>query len=479
MKIANESARKVISTIKVFAAFLFFTGVAVFSSAQTFTSLASFDDNDGVGPNGPLIQAFDGDLYGTTTWSGANAYGTVFKVAQSGTVTTLYNFCSELGCTDGWSPRAGLIQGADGNLYGTTSLRAGPQPGYGSVFRITTSGTLTTLHDFQESDGKWPMGVLFQANDGNLYGTTVRGGAHTQGTAFKISTGGVFTSLYSFCSQANCGDGERPAGPLVQASDGNFYGATQDGGSGPCTCGTVFRMTPTGVLTTLHSFNTVDGMRPAGGLTPTVQGDLYGTTSGGGPNKSGTIFKLAPNGTLTTLHIFSGTDGSYPSGSLVQGTDGNFYGTTQVGGAFSAGTVFQITPTGTLTTLYSFCSQSNCEDGELPVGGIMQDTSGTFYGTSQTGGLYGGGTVFSLTLGLAPFVKTNPTSGKVGWKITVFGSNLRGVTGVSFNGTPATFSVLSDTKLIATVPNGASTGTVGVTTASGMLASNVPFRVIP
>jgi uncharacterized repeat protein (TIGR03803 family) len=479
MNIADDTPSKLSCWKNGCAVLLFCLATAIASSAQNFTSLVSFDGTDGYLPNSPLAQGFDGNFYGTTVAGEADRYGVVFKVTQSGTLTILYGFCSLIRCTDGWSPRVGVLQAADGNFYGTTSLRSALQPGWGTVFKITPGGQLTTLHAFDQTGGKWPSGVLLQATDANLYGTTVSGGAYSEGTVFKISARGTFVSLYSFCSQANCADGERPAGTLVQASNGNFYGTTQAGGSGPCLCGTVFKITPTGALTTLHSFNTVDGVRPVGGLTLAVDGYFYGTTAGGGHNKAGTVFKMTPSGALTTLHVFDGADGGYPSGSLVQGTDGNLYGTTQVGGANNAGTVFQITPAGTLTTLYSFCAQANCVDGTLPVGGLMQATNGTFYGTTQRGGLDAGGTIFSLSVGLGPFVEANPTFGKVGWTVTILGGDLKGATSVSFNGTPAEFAVVSDTEITATVPMGASTGTVKVATSSGTLSGNVIFRVLP
>jgi uncharacterized repeat protein (TIGR03803 family) len=275
----------------------------------------------------------------------------------------------------------------------------------------------------------------------------------------------------------------------VQAADGNFYGTTSLGGGANNTCGsggcgTIFKITPVGVLTTLHRFGHGDGREPSSGLLLANDGNFYGTTTtGGGDCKvsrygCGTVFKITPVGVLSTLHRFDTTDGGYPSGALIQATDGNIYGTTQAGGTNNGGTVFQITPTGTFTSLYSFCLQTACADGELPIG-LMQATSGIIYGTTEKGGINGDGTVFSLNMGLGPFVETNPTTGKVGWKITILGTDLTGTTSVTFNGTGATFTVVSGTKITATVPTGATTGFVIVTTPAGTLTSDVAFRVSP
>jgi len=201
------------------------------------------------------------------------------------------------------------------------------------------------------------------------------------------------------------------------------------------------------------------------------------------PKSSGTIFEITPSGTLTTLYSFclrvNCADGDYPAAALIQGSDGNFYGTTYNGGANRAGTVFKIAPTGRLTTLHSFCLQINCADGAQPSDNLVQDTNGTFYGTTYVGGANSLGTVFSLAIGLGPFVETVPISGKVGRAVIILGTDLSGATSISFNGTPATFTVESSASIKATVPAGATTGIVHVVTPSGTLSSNVPFRVAP
>jgi len=457
-----------------------FAATAMALSAQKLTTLVVFDGADGEEPNGPVVQGTDGDGYGTTLRGGANNSGTVFKFTRSGTLTTLYSFCSPAGCADGEYPHAGLVQATDGDFYGTTG--SGGAKDYGTVFKITGSGTLNTLYSFCSQagcrDGGDPLAGLVQATDGDFYGTTYEGGASDYGTVFKITASGTLTTLYGFCSQAGCTDGEYPSfGGLVQATNGDFYGTTSGGGANG-DYGTVFKLTPRGTLTTLYSFcsqaGCADGEYPSAGLVQASNGDFYGTTDKGGANGYGTVFRITGTGTLATLHSFCSqagcTDGEYPSG-LVQATNGDFYGATGSGGASGYGTAFQITGSGRLTTLHSF----DVTDGAAP-SGLAQATNGDFYGTTGYGAS-GYGTVFRLSVGLGPFVKAQPTSGKVGAAVQILGTDLTGATSVTFNGTPAAFTVASPTLITTTVPTGATTGKVRVVTPSGTLSSNVPFRV--
>jgi uncharacterized repeat protein (TIGR03803 family) len=462
--------------------FVVLAATAIASSAQTFATLHSFERTDGGYPEGGLVQCTDGNFYGTTSSGGAfgspYGYGTVFKISTGGTLNTLHSFDS----TDGATPYAGLVQGTDGNFYGTTEY--GGAYGYGTVFQITPSGTLTTLHTFGYYDGGNPMGLLVQGTDGNFYGTASTGGSFgNYGTVFQITPTGSYTVLCSF----NSTNGADPQSGLVQGTDGNFYGTTFLGGAdSECYdgggCGTVFKITSTGTLTTLHSFTGYpnEGSDPLAGLVQGSDGNFYGTTYEGGTNKSGagTVFKITPSGTLTTLYSFCPaspcTDGSNTYAGLIQATDGNFYGVTTGGGANSDGTIFEITPTGTLTTLHSF----DLTDGEAPNAAPVQGTDGNFYGTTDQGGAYTyWGTVFRLSTGLGPFVETNPTSGVVGTTVMILGDNLTGATSVSFNGTAATITVVSSTEIQTTVPAGATTGTVTVVTPSGTLHSNKNFVV--
>jgi len=481
MKImGNLKLSKAVIIIFVFCA-------AAMASAQTLTTLANFDGANGSGPSGELIQATDGNFYGTTYFGGAYGSGTVFKVDPTGVLTTLYNF----DYSDGYGPSAALVQATDGNLYGTT-LYGGS--GQGTAFKITLDGTLTTLYDFCIDcyDGFAPSGLI-QAIDGNFYGTTQLGGEGTVdgGTVFTLTPSSTETPLHLFCSKMElehgryvCADGQQPNSTLVQRADGIFYGTTSFGGA--YGGGTIFTITPAGKLGALYSFcaqlNCPDGWDPVAKLSLASNGRLYGTTSLGGANGFGTFFTISGH-KLTTLYDFCAqtdcADGGGPTAMLVQATDGNFCGTISNGGAYKWGTAFKITPEGTLTVLYTFCAQTNCVDGSYPTAGLLQATDGSFYGTTYMGGSDNSGTVFRLSLGLGPFVKTLPTSGPVGSSVAILGTNLTGATAVSFTRTPATFTVVSSSEIMTTVPVGAKSGTVTVRTPSGTLKSNVRFHVTP
>ena len=477
--------------------FLFCVMTAIASLAQTFTSLASFDGTNGSNPNyTSLVQGLDGNFYGTTEFGGtggrASGWGTVFKITPAGTLTTLYNFCIQANCADGQEPSAGLVLASNGNFYGTTY--GGGANGFGTVYKITAAGALTTLYSFCAkancADGALPEDALVQGADGNFYGTTAYGGTHCPknspigcGTVFKITPAGTLTTLYSFCAQANCADGTTPVGGLVQGTDGNFYGTT-GGGFPSGSLGTVFKITPTGTLSTLNGFNGFNGSgcNPYDGLVQASNGDFYGTTSGCGANNGGTVFSITAGGMLTYLYSFGIPNGGYPYAGLVQGTDGNFYGTTPYGEVtrpicndLHCGTVFKITPDGTVTTLHHFI----LTDGGFPTGGLLQATNGKFYGTTFRGGPNDSGTVFSLSVGLGPFVQTVTTAGKVGAKVIVLGNNLTGTTSITFNGTSAPLLKVTASAILTSVPTGATTGTVTVTTPIGTLNSNVAFRVLP
>lgn len=404
---------------------------AVLASGQTFQTVVTFNSKNGAIPTDVLVQGSDGNLYGTTQYGGAANIGTVFKLTQGGALTTLYSFCSKSQCTDGSLPDAGLVQASDGNFYGTTFW--GGSQNSGTLFKITSSGTLTTLHSFCSlancADGANPHAALTIGSDGNFYGTTSEGGAAKAGGVFKFTKSGAFTTLYSFCSKANCTDGSSPEGGVIQGRDGNFYGTTSIGGNAGA--GTVFKLTPGGVLTTLYTFcsvaNCADGEFPYAGLAPGSDGNFYGTTTGSAPLTGGSVFKITASGLLTTLHRFCSlancADGEYPFAAVVQGADGNFYGTTEIGGAnangascvLGCGTFFRITPSGTLTTLYNFCSNNNCSDGGEPVAGVAQVSKGVFYGTTSAGGscstlTEGCGTVFTWSTAVPLPPKLSPSS---------------------------------------------------------------------
>ena len=445
----NGLRTTIIQRVLISVGCLFCATTSIASRAQTLTTLYSFcgqpNCTDGTTPFAGVVQGTDGSFYGTTSAGGMNLNaGTIFKITPGGSHTVLYNFCAQPNCTDGDGSYGGLVQAADGNFYGTTG--AGGAHRLGTVFKMAPSGTLTTIYSFCSggppcSDGQIPESTLVQGTDGNFYGTTLYGGsnsscmytgnAYSCGTLFKITPSGTLTTLHDFNSiDGFLGNTDGSGQGLVQGTDGNFYGTSPLGGSnqgcGNGTgggCGTVFKITPGGTFTLLYSFcsqpNCTDGFYPLTTLVQGTDGNLYGTTAFGGsgsycgvsPGGCGTVFKITPTGTLTTLYSFCQggdpcPDGASPNG-LVQATDGNFYGTSNGGGPVGFyGTLFQITPGGTLTTLYSFCSQPNCADGGYPLGGLIQATDGNFYGTNSG---FGGncpqrgtcGTVFRLSDGLS------------------------------------------------------------------------------
>ena len=348
--------------------FLFCVVMATASLAQTtLTTLASFDGTDGREPNlMTLTQGVDGNFYGTTVSEGGTSArtlfsgtgcGTVFKVSSVGTLATLHSFCSQSNCADGMEPAGTLVQDASNNFYGITS-GGGFNPG-GTVFKITPAGVLTTVYSFcalaECADGQEPVAGLVQSRkNGNFYGTTALGGINGGGTVFEITPSGKLTTLYSFCALANCTDGEEPVGTLVQAKDGSLYGEASAGGTaglGAVGCGTIFRITPAGKLTTLFSFDFTNGCGPSGGLIQASNGNFYGVTASGGSGgicqateNCGTAFKITAAGELTTLHNFCATDcadGAQPFGPLVQGTDGKLYGTTYGDNNFDPSTIFR------------------------------------------------------------------------------------------------------------------------------------------
>ena len=488
---------------------VFCGATAMFSSAQvTYTTLVNFNRTDGESPFAmALVQGVDGSLYGTTSaggivCGGSYGCGTIFTTTPSGGLTTLYQFCSQTGCTDGTQPMGTLVQANDGNFYGITNGggRSSCTSACGTIFKVSPTGSFTTLHTFctlaKCADGKSPYGGLLQATNGNFYGTTQYGNKfNNTGTVFEITPAGKLTTLYSFCSiQPRCADGSQPDGSLIQASNGNFYGETLEGGT--YGYGTIFEITPKGSLTTLYSFNSADGDEPYGGLIQAADGNLYGVTLAGGAGYGcifsssgdgcGTVFKITPTGTLTTLYNFCAVDctaSAYPYGQLLQGTDGNFYGTT-FGYSRNGGAVFEITPTGTLTTLITF---EGVGSPYGPAAGLAQDTNGNFYGTTSGGGTAGDGTVFSFSTGLAPFVKIQPAFGQEGTTIGLFGQGFSSSSIVRFGGVRATAINISAnspyfagaTFLTAKVPAGALTGSVTVTTGATTLTSNQIFRVKP
>jgi uncharacterized repeat protein (TIGR03803 family) len=356
--------------------------------AQTLQTLCSFTGGNGQNPCGALTLGNDGNFYGTTQYGGTNNYGTVFKVTTNGTLTSLVSFNGN----NGETPLSGLTLGNDGNFYGTTVSGGSGGGGGGTVFKVTTNGTLTTLVSFNGNNGENPFSGLTLGNDGNFYGTTAAIVTSRDWTVFRVTTNGVLTTLATPYS-----NGGYPYGALTLGNDGNFYGTTPFGGITNSTyrngMGTVFEVTIGGTFSTLLSFNSYNGVQPKAALTLGTNGNFYGTTTGGGDFGDGTIFMVTPNGQLTTMVSFNGTNGMYPNSNLLLGTNGIFYGTTSGGGDYGYGTVFQLTTNGILTTVVSF-NRSIGGPAAVPT----LDGVDNFYGSTQTGGSSGDGTVYHLLL---------------------------------------------------------------------------------
>ena len=404
---------------------LFTLAAAPLASAQSdgFTESVFLNVGfDGSNPTGSVILAADGNFYGAATNGGSDDSGTVYKVTPSGTVSTVYSFCVKTSCADGQFPSSALIQGADGNFYGTT-LNGGVNGG-GIAYKVTSGGAFTTLYAFCAvysnshcTDGTNP-GQLVQGTDGNFYGVA-GGGVNTYGFSyqggivFQLTPAGKLTVLHAFCSEMNCADGTLPSSGLVQASDGNFYGLASSGGS--TGYGVAYRISSSGGFSVIHNFCAAggkicdDGSAPNGTLVEANDGSFLGVTQLGGPNIAtgaggGTAFQMTTGGSLTTLYSFCSqtncTDGYAPASGLYLATDGNYYGSTIYGHQSNPqpnldAVVFQISGS-TVSTVYTFCSQEACTDGENP-GGLIQGADGGLYSVTTYGGEYSAGTVFKLT----------------------------------------------------------------------------------
>lgn len=454
---------------------------ATFAHGQTFKVVYNFGTQatDPHCPDYPgiIAQGRDGNLYSSAILGGSAGYGATYRLTPAGVLSLVYSFQNG---TDGAEPVSGLTLGKDGNLYGTTETSGAGS--YGTVFKNTPEGGFTLMHYFR---GGWDGGIPFvppiQGTDGNFYGTSQEQGPNSTGAIYKITPSKSFTALYD-CDLVHC---SYPSGPLLEATDGDLYGGSIYGGNDDL--GTIFKITPAGKLTTLYSFDDTHGNSPIGPMAQATDGNFYGTTWIGGRYGSGVVFKITPGGHLTVLHSMNlTTDGGYPTSGLVQATDGNLYGANISGGTtstacpYGCGTLFKITTSGAFSVIHNFADT----DGNAPYTTLMQHTNGLLYGTAQLGGAgsfcpaNGCGVVYRINIGAAPFVTfVGQPAGKVGETVEILGQGLAGTTAVSFNGTAAKFRVPSDTYLTASVPSGATTGILTVTTPAGVLSSNKSFRV--
>jgi uncharacterized repeat protein (TIGR03803 family) len=434
--------------------------LAVCARAQTLTYFAQFNGTNGTLPYGSLVQATDGNFYGAVEAGTYPPSDKIFRVTPSGEITAIYNFCSQPNCADGQYTTAPIL-GSDGNLYGVSSGGSN-YTWTGALYRLTLDGQLTTLYTFCPKancvGSEIPNGII-QGSDGNFYGTTSEGGANDAGTIFQVSSSGKFKLLYSFCG-GDCAEGDGPLALPMQGNDGNLYGTAQS-----LQGGVVYQLSPSGTYKAIHSFciPCFGGGNPIfSGLVQDATGNLYGATIySANSYNSGTVFEITPSNEYKVLHSFAFAGGVAPRAGLTLANDGNLYGVAinddfDSGGNYSI--IYEVTPAGEFTTLFTSYN--------LPNGPILQGTDGSFYGTTEAYWL-----VFKLSNGLSPFVKTVPMAGNVGQSVIILGNNLTGSTGVTFNGVAAEFTVESDTYIKAAVPKGATTGTVSVATPSGTLNS--------
>lgn len=358
------------------------------TSGNTFSVLSHFSNaTTGSSPRGRLVEGSDGNLYGMTGSGGTFGYGTIFKCSRStGAITVMRHLNTT---TDGGYPYGSLCRSSDGNFYGMTS-RGGGSLENGTIFRISSSGSFSVLLRLPDGyRGIYPYGNLLQGKDGNFYGTCTSGGARNGGTLYKLCPTGSFTTLRSLEYSTT---GINLQGSLVQGSDGHFYGMTFHGG--PSGYGTVFRMTASGSLTVIRSLTSSTGVNPQGSLVQGSDGLFYGMTSSGGSTNQGTIFKINSSGTLTVIKNLDYSSGANPRGSLVQGKDGYLYGMTNSGGTNGQGTIFRISTDGTVFNILTHLISAK---GAHPSGSLMQGSDGNFYGMTQTGGANNRGVIFRLT----------------------------------------------------------------------------------
>ncbi len=301
-----------------------------------------------------LTEGSDGNLYGVTYEGGTANQGTIYEITRNGKLTTLYSFCAQANCTDGAMPQTGLAQLGDGSFYGTTTI--GGTNNEGTVFKYVPGSGLTTLYSFCAqancTDGYLPAIGLMLASDGNLYGTTAWGGIYDPtcgdngcGTLFRIGPGGGFKTIYTFCSQANCTDGSVPSGLLLEPKPGEFYGTTDVGGT--INAGSIFKISMTGRLDSLYSFcstGCANGAVPYAGFIKGRDGKLYGTTETAGDGKQGTVYSMTLQGEVTLLFDFNGgPDGAEPGPAVIQARNGKLYGGTQAGGNANDGVLYDLT----------------------------------------------------------------------------------------------------------------------------------------
>lgn len=466
----------------------FYGNIFKISPAGTFTNLYNFDLTHGGYPQGGLSMGLDGNFYGTTYQGGTGHAGTVFKITPSGTFTELYDFTNT---TDGAYPRTPPIQALDGNFYGTTANGT-----IAVLYKITSAGSFTAMATLPAQS----YSPLLLATDGNLYGTTVYGGTFNRGTVFQYS---VATKKLKIISNFNTES--NPFGPLMQGSDGALYGTTSGGGTG--SGGVIYRITTAGAYKVLVNFSTTttaNGDIPFSGLVQGSDKFLYGVTSKGGANNLGTLFKVAINGTgFAVVHDFATATGDTPLSTPILHTNGTIYGLASHGGAHPSYGVFYSMNVGLKPFVAPLIVHSAKAGASVSLLGQGFNTAtGILFGTGPgtlnilndtfasgkvlTGATTGlitvdepGGNLTTLqAFRITPVIKSfTPASGPVGTVVTITGTSFLKTTAVKFGTVTGTFTINSDTQITATVPIGAATAKISVTTTGGTASSATVFTV--
>jgi len=447
-------------------------GAAIPAQAQTPTTLYDFPGGN-TGFNDPeawaTAQGRDGNLYSTSI------SGALFQATPSGTVNIFANI--------GYGVISGATLGTDGSFYGTNQ-DGGPggcgDAGCGQVYKVTPAGVETILHSFTNTgDGSDPYSAPIEAANGVFYGTTPTENNGSNSTVYTVTPSGAFTTIHTFTGA----DGQNVTAPLVQGTDGDFYGVTVAGGTS--NLGVIFKMTPSGAVHVLHNFAGTDGSAAFYALIQANDGNFYGTTYRGGSIGNGVVFKITPGGDYSVVHNLnlSNGDGDGPSSGLIQASNGLLYGVTGSVNSGNYGTIYSVDiNTGIFTTLYSF---TDTTDGDNPQSPLRQHTNGLLYGCTFSGGDFsvcaghGCGVFFSLDVGAPALAGLVSTSGKEGAEIGILGQGFSSSSVVKFDGVAASFTPQGTTFINATVPAGALTGKVTVTTGATTLKSNEAFRVTP
>jgi uncharacterized repeat protein (TIGR03803 family) len=479
--------------LTMLAAVAILAGMAIPAQAQTYTPLYAFGavDTTQNGPNGQLALGRDGNFYGTINQN----ISEIYRITPEGTETLLW--------AAGTSPNgsvcySGLTLGSDGLLYGTCEMWNGWIDNGGIIFKYDPSqgqDGFTILYSFPSVENTYSPSPLTLGTDGNFYGTTYGSGyTSTWGTFFQITPAGKFTTLHTFQGYPENEPGE-PSGPLTLGANGNFYGTSQAGGyPDDYNGGTVYEITPKGKVTLLYSFPNTGPYLPVAGVTQGADGKFYGTTNNGGTYGEGAIFQWASKGKINCLHYFNRpTDNAgFPTLPITLGSDGNLYeaDSDYINGNYGPEeSFFEITTKGVYTDLFNLlvpggsCDE-NTVNGCLLTSPLALHPNGTFYGTTLEGGVYEGegigrGVFYSLNTGLKPYIILQFPLGPIGTTLGIFGQGFTTATAVEFNGTTASFTVVSDTYLEVTIPVGATVGYVTVAEPSGTLKSAVKFTPKP